>query len=151
MKRTYLATANFYIDPNADTDGHGLPNTVNTDDDGDGLPDTWEQSYGLHPLDSGDASSDLDGDGISNLWEYRAGTDPGMANDTHCPGVDVILIGGFFWDGSVYNCTASLSIRIVPQQWFGSGAQVTLTAPTVWVLPGFEVPVGSVFRAGPSL
>ena len=46
------------------------------DADGDGMPNGWEQSYGLDPLNAGDANVDNDGDGMSNLQEDLAGTDP---------------------------------------------------------------------------
>ena len=50
------------LDPNADTDGDGIPNG-------------YEQSHGLDPLNPADANLDKDGDGFSNVQEYLAGTD----------------------------------------------------------------------------
>jgi len=58
-----LVYGNLVLDPNADTDGDGIPNG-------------YEQSHGLDPLNPADANFDSDGDGISNLQEYLAGTDP---------------------------------------------------------------------------
>jgi len=46
------------------------------DTDNDGMPDGWEESYGLNPYDSNDASQDEDNDGITNLEEYQQGTNP---------------------------------------------------------------------------
>jgi hypothetical protein len=51
------------LDPNADTDGDGIPNG-------------YEQSHGLDPLNAADANLDPDGDGFTNLQEFLAGTDP---------------------------------------------------------------------------
>jgi hypothetical protein len=49
-------------DPNADTDG-------------DGMPDLWEIDHNLDP-NFNDAQKDPDQDGFTNLEEYRRGTDP---------------------------------------------------------------------------
>lgn len=68
----------FPNDPNEwlDTDKDGTGNNADTDDDNDGLPDTWEEQYGLDPLNDSDGDMDSDGDGLSNLDEYRQGSDP---------------------------------------------------------------------------
>jgi hypothetical protein len=50
-------------DPDADTDG-------------DGIPDWWEKKYGLDPNDPSDANKDLNGDGYTNLEKYLYGIDP---------------------------------------------------------------------------
>ena len=63
-----------------DTDGDGLPDWLDFDDDNDGMPDTWEEIYGLEPLDPSDAAADPDGDGLTNLAEYQPGTDPTKAD-----------------------------------------------------------------------
>ncbi len=69
------------LDPAADTDG-------------DGLPDSWEiEQFGsLNATSSGDA----DGDGTSNMMEYLAGTNPKSAASvfrpaTHTSGGKLIL------------------------------------------------------------
>jgi hypothetical protein len=58
-----LVYGSLLLDPNADTDGDGIPNG-------------YEQSHGLDPLNAADANLDPDGDGFSNLQEFLAGTDP---------------------------------------------------------------------------
>jgi hypothetical protein len=58
-----------------DTDGDGIPDSIDPDDDDDGMPDDWENWYDLDPLVD-DASDDADEDGFSNLREYRAGSNP---------------------------------------------------------------------------
>jgi hypothetical protein len=68
----------FPFDPNEsmDSDGDGIGNNADTDDDNDGMSDTFEQQYGLNPLNADDANADTDNDGFSNLAEYQAGTVP---------------------------------------------------------------------------
>ena len=73
-----------------DTDGDGIGNNADTDDDQDGMPDTWENMYGLDPLDSTDAGSDLDGDGISNLDEYSGGSNPSLSPTNTAPDAPVL-------------------------------------------------------------
>jgi hypothetical protein len=65
---------------------------TNLDADGDGMLNGWEQSYGLDPLDGGDANSDKDGDGLGNLQEFLAGTDP--TNSASSLRIISILPGG---------------------------------------------------------
>jgi len=51
--------------------------TKNLEDiDNDGMPNSWEEKYGLDPLDPFDANKDKDGDGYSNFKEYEIGTNP---------------------------------------------------------------------------
>ena len=73
-----------------DTDGDGLGNNTDTDDDGDGMSDTWEELYGMDPLDSTDAQGDLDGDGISNLDEHDNDTDPSLIPGNSSPNQPVL-------------------------------------------------------------
>jgi thrombospondin type 3 repeat protein len=54
----------------------------NADTDGDGIPNGYEQAHGLDPLNPADANLDNDGDGFSNLQEYLAGTNPNDPNST---------------------------------------------------------------------
>ncbi|WP_054693178.1 choice-of-anchor U domain-containing protein [Desulfosarcina cetonica] len=67
-----------------DTDGDGIPDSLDDDNDNDGMPDVWEAYYGLDPT-TNDGAGDLDGDGISNLDEYRAGSEPDDAGDGTAP------------------------------------------------------------------
>ncbi len=47
-----------------DTDGDGIPNSVDNDDDADGYSDDMEQSYGTNPLNLDDYPLDTDNDGV---------------------------------------------------------------------------------------
>jgi VCBS repeat-containing protein len=64
----------------SDNDGDGIADVDDVDDDNDGMPDSWEEEYGLDPLQD-DAAVDLDRDNLSNEQEYLNGTDP-WATDT---------------------------------------------------------------------
>jgi len=78
-------TSNFTADTR-DTDGDGQRDYEDTDDDNDELPDTWEQQYGLDPLDGTGVNGkdgDLDNDTWSNYEEYIGNTDP--ADDKSFP------------------------------------------------------------------
>ena len=59
-----------------DSDGDGISNGADSDDDNDGIPDTFENTYGMNPLDSSDGGVDSDHDGASNYEEYLAASDP---------------------------------------------------------------------------
>ncbi|HXJ55725.1 MAG TPA: lamin tail domain-containing protein, partial [Verrucomicrobiae bacterium] len=50
--------------------------TALQDTDGDGIPDSVETAYGFDPGNNADRTLDSDGDGVSNAAEYLAGTDP---------------------------------------------------------------------------
>jgi len=67
--------------PDSNNDGDGEPDWYDADDDNDGIPDSWENIYGLDPLDTNDASDDTDGDGSINYEEYLADTSPNNANE----------------------------------------------------------------------
>ena len=58
------------LDPEADTDG-------------DGLPDSWEDEHFGNLTAT--ATADSDGDGTTNLMEYLVGTDPGSAASVFRP------------------------------------------------------------------
>lgn len=58
------------------TDNDNLINLLDSDDDNDGMPDSWEENYGLNPLDASDATQDKDKDGNTNLEEYQQGGNP---------------------------------------------------------------------------
>jgi hypothetical protein len=78
-------TSNFTTDTR-DTDGDGQRDYADSDDDNDELPDTWEEQYGLDPLDSTGANGkdgDFDNDTWSNYEEYIGNTDP--ADDKSFP------------------------------------------------------------------
>ncbi|MDP6523602.1 MAG: hypothetical protein QGI24_07640 [Kiritimatiellia bacterium] len=47
-----------------------------SDVDGDRIPNAWEMTYGLDPLNAGDALADDDQDGMNGFAEYWAGTHP---------------------------------------------------------------------------
>lgn len=65
---------------NSDTDLKG-GDVCDADDDNDNMPDVWEDSYGLDPLDNGDADDDSDEDNLSHFQEYTKGTNP-LLDDT---------------------------------------------------------------------
>ncbi len=68
--------------------GGGDPNA---DSDGDGMPDLWEIAHGFDPADPTDGVADSDGDGLSNYGEYVACTDPHSA-------ASVFRIDEVIWD-----------------------------------------------------
>lgn len=74
-----------------DTDGDGVGNNEDTDDDNDGMPDSWENQYGLDPLDGSDANGDLDGDGTTNIAEYNNGSDPSLVPGNTPPNKPVLF------------------------------------------------------------
>ena len=124
---------------------------LNTSDDtdGDGMSDEWEQANGLNPDDPSDKWEDLDGDTIPNFAEWRLGTEPDVADETECPGDDVIIIGVTYPFGYLGGCVASSSIRAGFPEYpviVEDGAEVTYEAITVELLPGFRVECCGVFR-----
>ncbi|MFK8001642.1 MAG: hypothetical protein AB8H86_18755 [Polyangiales bacterium] len=52
------------------------PGTAPVDTDHDGMPDSFEERFGLNPLDAADGATDADEDGYTNLEEYLNGTLP---------------------------------------------------------------------------
>lgn len=60
-----------------------------TDSDQDGMLDQFELSYGLDPLDPGDALLDADADGLSNLEEAQAGRDPSVNRPPTADGFNI--------------------------------------------------------------
>ena len=67
----FLGIITNYILSDVDSDGDGVPDSVDTDDDNDGLLDTQENTYGTNPL-----VADTDGDGIFDGEEIATGSDP---------------------------------------------------------------------------
>jgi hypothetical protein len=63
-------------DPNADCDGDGQINRVDTDDDNDLLPDASEKAYKLDPC-----KPDTDGDGAEDGYEFASARD--LNDDEH--------------------------------------------------------------------
>lgn len=78
--------ANYQVDVDPDEVGDWVSTSAyNADTDHDSMPDAWEISYGLDPLDPGDADLDLDGGGLSNASEYRDGKNPTDETDDMRP------------------------------------------------------------------
>jgi hypothetical protein len=78
-------TSNFTTDTR-DTDGDDQRDYIDPDDDNDELPDTWEDQYGLDPLDSTGVNGkdgDFDSDTWSNYDEYIHSSNP--ADNTSFP------------------------------------------------------------------
>ena len=81
---------------NDDVDGDGIVNALDNDNDNDGMPDTWEEAYGLNPVDAGDANTDFDNDGLSNTEEFKKGSLPNTFDsdgDGIRDGLDAFPIG----------------------------------------------------------
>jgi len=71
-------TSNFTTDTR-DTDDDGQRDYIDSDDDNDELPDTWEEQYGLDPLDSTGVNGkdgDFDSDNWTNYEEFIGNSDP---------------------------------------------------------------------------
>ncbi len=86
-------TSNFTTDTK-DTDGDGQRDYIDSDDDNDELPDTWEEQYGLDPLDGTGANGkdgDLDNDNWTNYEEYMGGTNPADQTSYPAPSVPEIV------------------------------------------------------------
>ena len=66
-----ISVLDVFENPDPDTDGDGLNDSVDTDDDNDGVLDTDEATNGTDPLDS-----DSDDDGLTDGQEDALGTNP---------------------------------------------------------------------------
>lgn len=74
------------------------------DTDRDGMSDSWENTFGLNPLDPSDAWKNPDGDAYSNVEEFRAGTPPGTWNDPESDFAAMSVVGDFTgWNPSINN------------------------------------------------
>lgn len=76
----------------ADCDGDGIPNKIDTDDDNDLLPDTLEIALKTDPC-----KADTDGDGIPDGYEYRSAldlNDDEYQNKSTVPANDVLPYPG---------------------------------------------------------
>lgn len=74
-----------------DTDGDGVPNTIDDDDDGDGLTDEVEEDGGTDPLDY-DSDDDAVPDGAEGIWDPDGDGEPdglgtGWDGDTDADGL----------------------------------------------------------------
>jgi hypothetical protein len=82
---------------------NGLPSqlittTINVvpDYDHDGLSNSYEQTYGINPLDRSDSAADPDGDGLQTLEEQQIGSSP-TSPDTDGDGIydgEELSLGG---------------------------------------------------------
>ncbi len=74
-----------------DTDGDGIPDSLDDDDDNDGLPDDLEREIGTNPIDP-----DTDHDLLEDASELLNGTSPVNGDsdgDGIADGVEVIILG----------------------------------------------------------
>ena len=82
VTKTLTITLNdVFENPDPDTDGDGLNDSVDPDDDNDGVDDTDEATNGTDPL-----NPDTDNDGLNDGEENALGTDP-LDDDTDDDGV----------------------------------------------------------------
>jgi parallel beta-helix repeat protein len=92
--------------PPIDTDGDGLPDSIDPDDDNDGYLDEWETFLGTDPLDANDKPLDTDGDGKpdgdatnSQPWMDTDDDGDGVPDDEEMlpPVEESNFIGDYWW------------------------------------------------------
>ncbi len=107
--------------------------TTVADTDGDGIPDSVETALGLNPNDPADAAGDLDGDTMTNQEEYVAGTDPQnpasylKVAQTTTPGTATIQVAAVANRSYVVQYTDNLAAG----QWYRLGGVVAKTTDRV--------------------
>jgi hypothetical protein len=98
-----------------DTDGDGVPDSIDTDDDNDFLLDVHETNTGEFnsPTDTGTDPlvADSDGDGVNDGLEVEAGTNPNSNAE-----VPILHDGDVTNDGAVDAGDLTLAMRIVTGQ-----------------------------------
>ncbi len=146
-----------------DTDADTLGDACDPDDDNDGMTDAYETDNGLNPLDDSDAGGDADGDGLTNLEEAQAGTRadtvdsdadglhdgldnaPAVASNL-CSGAAASLGGQTVASGSIAQCGASASVRLLSTLVVESGGTLEVLSPVLRFDPGSGLPAGALLQ-----